>query len=112
MLLDCNEQQLRFLVGPDDAVATQPLPTDSFFHAAGVYDGVNVSLYVNGQRVASKVASAMVASLMNAPLRLGGDSDGENNFDGVIDETRIYNRALSDSELLEIFRAGAARRCK
>jgi hypothetical protein len=34
-----------------------------------------------------------------------------NRFVGVIDEPRLYGRALSAAEILAIFRAGATARC-
>jgi len=44
-------------------------------------------------------------------MHIGADSMGANRFTGVIDEPRIYNRALQASDSQSIYRAGATSRC-
>ncbi|MBW2294790.1 MAG: LamG domain-containing protein [Deltaproteobacteria bacterium] len=43
---------------------------------------------------------------------LGGCFDTPQAFDGMLDELSIYDRALTDGEILAIFEAGAAGKCK
>jgi hypothetical protein len=65
---------------------------------AATYDGATVRLYVNGAQVASTAnTGAMVTS--NSPLRIGGDSVWGEYFKGLIDEVRIYNRALTAAQI-------------
>ncbi len=48
----------------------------------------------------------------SANFLLGGHSfDSWRTFNGLIDEFSLYNRALSDSEILAIFQAGSAGKC-
>jgi len=39
-------------------------------------------------------------------------STGATRFSGIIDEPRIYNRALQPNEIQPIYRAGAKTRCR
>ena len=55
-------------------------------------------LYVNGTQVASAAATANMATSSN-PLQIGGDSIYGQYFNGRIDEVRVYNRALSATEI-------------
>jgi glucose/arabinose dehydrogenase/chitodextrinase len=77
---------------------TSALPVNQWTHVAGTYDGATLRLYVNGTSVASQ---AITGSLeVNAlPLRIGGNTHGNEFFPGRIDDVRIYDRALSASEI-------------
>jgi hypothetical protein len=55
-------------------------------------------VYVNGVQVASKAVSGIIASTTN-PLHIGGNSVWGEFFAGKIDEVRIYNRVLSQTEI-------------
>ncbi|HKS36226.1 MAG TPA: LamG-like jellyroll fold domain-containing protein, partial [Verrucomicrobiae bacterium] len=67
-------------------------------HLAGTYDGTRVRLYVNGVEVASAARTGLI-SVNDLPVRIGGNSPYGEHFDGLIDEVRIYNRALSATEI-------------
>ena len=84
--------------GERNAVGTASLPLDAWSHLAATYDGSVVRLYVNGASAGS-VSYPGVISASNGVLRLGGNSVWPEWFSGVIDEVRIYNRALSVDEI-------------
>jgi hypothetical protein len=68
------------------------LPTNAWSHLAGTYDGSTMRLYVNGVQVASQPhAGAITTSTQPLSIGLG--------WAGLIDEVRIYDRALSASEI-------------
>ena len=74
------------------------LSADTWTHLAATYDGAGLQLYVNGNQVSSQaVAGIPVASA--SPLRIGGNSVWGEYFAGLIDEVRVYNRALSAAEI-------------
>jgi hypothetical protein len=82
----------RYLSGPT------ALPLNTWSHLAATYDGVTLRLYVNGAQVSSHPYTGSIVTSTGA-LRIAGNSAGE-FFRGLIDEIRIYNRALSPSEIL------------
>jgi hypothetical protein len=79
-------------------VGGTPVPLGSWTHLASTYDGSMVRLYVNGILVGTKAASGPI-STSSDPLRIGGDSLFGEYFTGLIDEVRVYNRALSAAEI-------------
>jgi hypothetical protein len=97
---DNGRPQGRIRVNGSNFSASGPsrLTTSVWAHLALTYDGSNLRLYVNGSLVATQAASgAMVNS--SSPLRIGGSSVFGRYFRGRIDEVRIYNRALSATEI-------------
>ena len=74
------------------------LPTNTWSHLAGTYDGTTLRLYVNGVQVASAAYSGTIGT-SSGPLRIGGNSLWGEYFQGAIDEVRIYNRALTALEI-------------
>jgi hypothetical protein len=81
-----------------DTRGTAALPTNAWTHLALTYDGSNLRLYVDGTQVSSKPVSGTV-TFGSQPLRIGGNSIWGEHFAGLIDEVRVYNRALSVLEL-------------
>ena len=67
-------------------------------HLAATYDGSTLKLYVNGAQVSSQPQTGGI-DVTNGVLRIGGSATWGEFFKGYIDEVRIYNRALSASEL-------------
>jgi hypothetical protein len=75
------------------------LPLNAWTHVAASYDGAALRLYVNGVQVSSASRSGSIVT-STGPLRIGGNSIFANEFwTGLIDEVRVYDRALSASEV-------------
>jgi hypothetical protein len=74
------------------------LPLNTWTHLAGTYDGATLSLYVNGVLVGSHAVAGPIATSTGV-LRIGGNTVWGEYFTGRIDEVRLYNRALSQSEI-------------
>jgi hypothetical protein len=73
--------------------------------AVGTYDGQNLKLYVDGILVAT---TSTTASVYYGSGGVAIGRDGSNNagyFNGIIDDVRIYNRALSADEVRQIYKA-------
>jgi hypothetical protein len=86
------------------------------YFVAMTYDGSQVKFYING--VLSSCAWDRTGTVrinkndMAIGRHGGGDQLGDDFcFQGIIDEVRIYNRALSDSEILELYTASAPPTC-
>jgi hypothetical protein len=77
---------------------TSAVPLNTWTHVAVTYDGATLRMFVNGAQVNSQSAPGAAIVTSNA-LRIGGDSVWGEYFKGVIDEVRIYNRALSAAEI-------------
>ena len=73
-------------------------PLHSWTHLATTYDGTMLRLYVNAVLVSSRAASGGILGTTK-PLWIGGNHPYGEYFQGVIDEVRVYDLALSPSEV-------------
>ena len=87
-----------YIGGEQTATATTGLTVNSWSHLALTYNGTVEQLYVNGALVASRNQTGTVQTSTGV-LHIGGDSVWGEYFLGLIDEVRIYNRALSAGEI-------------
>ena len=71
---------------------------NTWVHLAGTYDGTTRRLYVDGSKVANRAQPGPI-EISGGALRIGGHSIWEEFFEGRIDEVRVYNRALSATEI-------------
>ena len=84
--------------GERNAVGSSALPLNAWSHLAATFDGSVVRLFVNGVQAGSLAFSGSMAASTGS-LRLGGNSVWGEWFAGLVDEVRVYNRALSASEI-------------
>jgi glucose/arabinose dehydrogenase len=80
------------------AAGTAALPLNAWSHLASTYDGTNLRFYVNGALVTTKATTGAMPNTAN-PLRIGGNAVWGEYFSGLIDEVRVYNRALNATEI-------------
>lgn len=81
-----------------------------WMHVAGVYDGQQVMLYVNGVLAASVSLAGTIAP-PNGSLGIGTDTTLNRYYRGLIDEPAVFARALTSIEIHAIHAAGAAGKC-
>jgi hypothetical protein len=74
------------------------LPVSTWTHLAATFDGTTQRLYVNGVEVTSRAQTGTIQRSAS-PLRIGGNAVLGEFFEGFIDEVRIYNRALTLTEI-------------
>jgi hypothetical protein len=77
--------------------------TNKWLHVAGVYNAASktMNIYVNGNLSDGALQGVIPASQWNnanQPVTIGRRTGGS-YFNGIIDEARIYNRALSAAEI-------------
>jgi hypothetical protein len=73
---------------------------DTWYHLVGTYDGAQVKLYVNGELGATLDYAGEIASSEDS-VDLGHNSEVTDRlFEGTLDDARIYNRVLSEGEIL------------
>jgi hypothetical protein len=71
-------------------------------HVVGVFDGSQIYLYVDGRLDISSNASGNI-SVNDQPVYIGENAEiSERFWNGLIDDVRIYNYALSESEIKAI----------
>jgi hypothetical protein len=93
---------------PLDLTGTTDVSTGDWFHIAAVYNGTQKLLYINGNVDASSDSTGNItASTM--PVYIGDNSGATGRFwDGLIDDVRIYRRALNEVEILGVMAGGGA----
>jgi C1A family cysteine protease len=80
----------RYLYG-----STTTLTTGVWYHIAGVYDGTQMRVYLNGIVDGSMARTGLINTSTN-PLYIGRRLS--NYLDGTVDEVRLYSRALAPGE--------------
>lgn len=90
----------------------QNYATGKWYHVVGTYDGTTIKVYVNAVvdssvAVPGTIQYAVGDSAANVLLgRNPGFSGANNHFNGIIDDVRIYNRALTAREIQSLYKAG------
>ena len=89
----------------DNFFASQPIPTNTWTAFAATYDGVTKTLFINGTvNVAEPYTFVPDWNTQFLGEGIGGNFAGQaESFDGVIDDIRIYNHALSASEVQQLY---------
>ncbi|MFI1092550.1 LamG domain-containing protein [Streptomyces sp. NPDC020917] len=79
-------------------------------HVAGVYDGSAVTVYIDGEGVATtRAPRRALTPATGVPLVVGNSpADGTRVFSGSIDEARVHNRALTPAEIANTHAVGLA----
>lgn len=99
---------LRFhLSGVGELDTTLPA-TGAWHHVVGVYDGAAMQIWVDGQKEAEQNASGTIDVTVD-PLFIGSKYAGApigDHFHGLIDETAIYDRALTSEEIGALYGSG------
>lgn len=79
-----------------------------WYHVVGVYDGSTIKIYVNGNlEGTNNLTGTILTNTSN--VNIGRRTSNDRYFNGVIDEVAIYNRALSQPEILDRFMRGGVR---
>ena len=78
---------------------SEEIPPRAWSYLTLTSDGEDLRLYVNGKLVAT--AAAKSAQSSEGDLKIGGNQVFGDYFDGLIDEVRVYSRALSAEEIGE-----------
>jgi hypothetical protein len=82
--------------------STIDFPLRSWTHIAATYDGAYMRLYVNGAFAGSAPRTGQIIQNAATPTALGDQPQGGFGFDGLIDDMRVYTRALTKTEIQKI----------
>ncbi len=97
--------------------STGEIPIGEWTHLVGTWDGTNLSLYVNGA-LDSQATPGIVPWDSGCAFHIGGiyDPSGDcaysgQNFRGSIDESTLYQGALTADQVRAAYNAGASGKC-
>ena len=123
---DSGDAGIRFLIGDGAAWSafnyTADLTAGMWYYVAVTFKNGAATIYLNGNSTSASLSSAISPS--NVSLKIGANDWGEGPtygyFNGIIDEVKIHNHALTAEEILsryeaitsEIYDASIARRSK
>jgi glucan-binding YG repeat protein len=94
--------------------STSTISAGNWYHVVGVFEsGSNISIYVNG--VKENTAATTITVLNQAPgswatTTIGYENGNRYYLNGVLDNVMIFNRALSASEIQNIYNSQLAMR--
>lgn len=83
--------------------------TNTWYHVVGSYDGSSIKLFINGVSQGTPTSYAGTPTTSNGGIRIGRRWDNADYFTGNLASVKIYNRALSDVEILQNFNATRGR---
>jgi len=96
---------------------TYLVTANTWYHVVGTREvtafGKTVKFYVNGVLIGTAVDNTTGALANDGPDYIGRRYPCADNtpFNGLIDEVAVYNRALTDSEVLALYNTGGAGKC-
>ena len=86
------------------------IPMNEWSHVVLTNDGSTCKTYINSETKAQRTFAATLIS-DSTSLNIGRSLDGNNSnyFKGIIDEVRIYEKALASAEIEQRYAEGAAK---
>lgn len=102
------DHRLRFRLKSGGSTATLiadsgNLTPSTWYHAAATYDGSAATLYLNGTSVGSLARTGQLDINPAAGIMVGANPPtAYSPFHGIIDDVRIFNTALSDSDIIMV----------
>ncbi|MDP3734493.1 MAG: LamG domain-containing protein, partial [Nanoarchaeota archaeon] len=100
------DNEFRFHVGKPGApkAVAAGIQTGRWYHLVGTYDNVTVKMYLDGSLINSTAAAGPLQTAGDEDIVIGFNSPANANyFDGRIDDLRVWNRALSAVQVLNLF---------
>jgi hypothetical protein len=94
--------------GSFHGIDTDGLLTDgTWYHVVVTDDGTTVKQYINGSVQSATMASGTIDYTSFVGFLLGRTGSGADGLTGAIDEVGVWTRALSGSEVTQLYNGGA-----
>src|SRR3989344_2988392 len=93
----------RIALAQQSVTGNTVVSTGNWYHIAGVYDNNNMLVYLNGALNGSLAITG--ADSISANLCVGAHGCASYWTNGLVDDVRIYNRALSAAEIQALYNA-------
>lgn len=85
---------------------TPSIDITQWHHYAGTYDGSEIRLYIDGAPVGTPTLRTGGINADPGDLYIGRDDGQSSYFNGMIDDIAIYDIALSDAEVQDLYTQG------
>ncbi len=93
--------------GTDFAFGTATMATDGTRRMiTATYNGTNIKCYINGSLVSTSGTLSNYLTNANAQTFYVGASSGGDFIDGQLDESAIWSRAITDTEITSLYNGG------
>ena len=89
----------------DAPIRAEDVLDGQWHHCAATFDGQWMRVFLDGRKIGELHRPGPLKAGGNAPACIASLNGGE-NFQGALDDLRIYDRALDESQVHELYRAG------
>jgi len=90
-------------------VSNLDISDGEWHYAALVYNGSSVSLYVDDERTTTTTSGGTIQNIYNKGVLVGENAGATGRYwDGVLDDVRIYDHALTGAEVAQMYGPGPA----
>ncbi len=86
-----------------DSTTSYPIDGNTWMHVTATYDGTNIRLYVNSVLEGTKPGVTITANATNLGIGAEPATTPANYLMGTIDDVRVYNRALTLTEIQALY---------
>lgn len=109
---------VRFLIGDNngawvtDLIRGAGLIRNQWHHVVGVVSGNQARIYLDGNQSGASATYPSTMKNTSSPVYIGGVNtyETQSSFNGQLDDVRIYNYALSETQVKKIMNEGSALR--
>lgn len=99
-----KNHKITYLHNEDDYYSSLIVPSQEWVHVAVVWDGTFIKYYLNGQKDTHQDYEPTILTVSNGNLFIGYNPTGTGTYyNGYMDDIRLYNRALTDQEIDDLY---------
>jgi hypothetical protein len=102
--VDGKDGNIAYASDNGSATFSVDISSGNWHHYVWTYDGINLSGYINGTIIGSTSTGGPASNTED--LYIGQAGDGGKLYPGEYDDFRIYDRALSDYEVQQLYLYG------